>query len=146
MVIDPDELLSEIKILKDSNRDINIKISMNAHVVTEMHKCLDKKEESVRSKLNIGTTSMGIGPTYEDKYARTGIRIIDLSDINIIKQKIETIYKMKRELLRDSKFNDENERDKLAMSLYNLGREIIKYVDYTEELINNEYKTGKTYF
>ncbi|KQB33994.1 MULTISPECIES: adenylosuccinate synthase [Acidiplasma] len=143
MVIDPDELLSEIKILKDSNRDINIKISMNAHVVTEMHKCLDKKEESVRSKLNIGTTSMGIGPTYEDKYARTGIRIIDLSDINIIKQKIETIYKMKRELLRDSKFNDENERDKLAMSLYNLGREIIKYVDYTEELINNEYKTGK---
>ncbi|KJE49593.1 MULTISPECIES: adenylosuccinate synthase [Acidiplasma] len=143
MVIDPDELLSEIKILKDSNRDINIKISMNAHVVTEMHKCLDKKEESVRSKLNIGTTSMGIGPTYEDKYARTGIRIIDLSDINIIKQKIETIYKMKRELLRDSKFNDENERDKLAMNLYNLGTEIIKYVDYTEELINNEYKTGK---
>ena len=143
MVIDPDELLSEIKILKDSNRDINIKISMNAHVVTEMHKCLDKKEESVRSKLNIGTTSMGIGPTYEDKYARTGIRIIDLSDINIIKQKIETIYKMKRELLRDSKFNDENERDKLAMNLYNLGMEIIKYVDYTEELINNEYKTGK---
>ena len=46
----PTEILNDLTL-----RDINIKISMNAHVVTEMHKCLDKKEESVRSKLNIAT-------------------------------------------------------------------------------------------
>ena len=92
MVIDPEELVSEIELLKKSKKDIEIKISAGAHIVTKMHKCLDKKEEAVRSKLNIGTTSQGIGPTYEDKYARTGIRFIDLSNKEIISDKIETIF------------------------------------------------------
>ncbi len=143
MVLDLEELLTEIDVLKVANKNINIKISANAHIVSKMHKFLDKQEESIRSNLNIGTTSMGIGPTYEDKYARTGIRVIDLSDIEILRQKIGTIYKMKKELLKDSIYNDENERENLAKDLYSLGEKINCYIDYTETLINAEYKTGK---
>ncbi len=144
MVIDPEELISEIELLKKSNKKIIIKISSGAHIVTKMHKFLDKKEESIRSKLNIGTTSQGIGPTYEDKYGRTGIRMIDLSNKDILKNKINTIYNMKMELLKDSIYNDENERNKMVDELYLFGQSILKYMDYTEIIINNDYNNGKS--
>jgi adenylosuccinate synthase len=143
MVIDPEELVSEIDLLKKSKKDIEIKISAGAHIVTKMHKCLDKKEEAVRSKLNIGTTSQGIGPTYEDKYARTGIRFIDLSNKEIIADKIETIFNMKRELLKGSIYEDPEERKKMVESLFSYGNSILKYMDYTENVIYNDYRNGK---
>ncbi len=143
MVIDPEELTAEISLLKKSKKDIEIKISAGAHIVTKMHKCLDKKEESVRSKLNIGTTSQGIGPTYEDKYARTGIRLIDLSNKEIISNKIETIFNMKRGLLEGSIYEDPAERAKMADALFLQGNSILKYMDYTENVIYNDYKSGK---
>ena len=143
MVIDPEELVSEIDLLKKSKKDIEIKISAGAHIVTKMHKCLDKKEEAVRSKLNIGTTSQGIGPTYEDKYARTGIRFIDLSNKEIIADKIETIFNMKRELLKGSIYEDPEERKKMVESLFSYGKLILKYMDYTENVIYNDYRNGK---
>ncbi|WMT51767.1 MAG: adenylosuccinate synthase [Ferroplasma sp.] len=143
MVIDPEELVSEIELLKKSKKDIEIKISAGAHIVTKMHKCLDKREEAVRSKLNIGTTSQGIGPTYEDKYARTGIRLIDLSNKEIISNKIETIFNMKRELLKGSVYENPEERKKMVEDLYSYGSLILKYMDYTENTIYNHYRCGK---
>ncbi len=143
MVIEPEELISEIKLLTNANKKIIIKISSGAHIVTKMHKLLDKKEESIRSKLNIGTTSQGIGPTYEDKYARTGIRMIDLSNKNILKNKIETIYNMKMELLKDSVYSDEQERNRMIDELYNMGQSILKYMDYTEITVNEAYNNGR---
>ncbi|WMT54145.1 adenylosuccinate synthase [Ferroplasma acidiphilum] len=143
MVIDPEELVSELDLLKKSKKDIEIKISAGAHIVTKMHKCLDKKEEEIRSKLNIGTTSQGIGPTYEDKYARTGIRFIDLSNPEIIEDKIETIYNMKKQLLKGSIFENPEERAKMVKDLCGFGNSIMQYMDYTENVINNDYRLGK---
>jgi adenylosuccinate synthase len=143
MVIDPEELVSEIDLLKKSKKDIEIKISAGAHIVTKMHKCLDKREEAVRSKLNIGTTSQGIGPTYEDKYARTGIRLIDLSNKEIISNKIETIFNMKRELLKGSVYENPEERRKMVEDLFSYGNSILKYMDYTENTIYSDYRRGK---
>ena len=98
---------------------------------------------TVWSKLNIGTTSQGIGPTYEDKYARTGIRFIDLSNKEIIADKIETIFNMKRELLKASIYEDLEERKKMVESLFSYGKLILKYMDYTENVIYNDYRNGK---
>ncbi|MEM0140202.1 MAG: adenylosuccinate synthase [Ferroplasma sp.] len=143
MVIDPEELIDEIKLLKESNKAIEIKISSGAHIVTKMHKALDKMEEGVRSKLNIGTTSQGIGPTYEDKYARTGIRMIDLASPDIIKEKIEIIYKMKENLLKDTIYSTPQERMKMGDELFSYGKEIMQYMDYTEDRIYRDYSEGK---
>ncbi len=143
MVIDPLALMDEINNLKSSKCKARIKISKLAHVVTPMHKELDKKEEEVRSKLSLGTTAQGIGPTYEDKYARTGIRMTDLQNLEILMEKIETIYRMKLNLLADTEFADASARERIAKELYRAGMELEPYLEYTEATIYDLYQQGK---
>lgn len=143
MVIDPFALLEEIDSLSKARSTAKLKISKMAHVVTPMHKYLDVKEEEVRAKLSLGTTAQGIGPTYEDKYARTGIRMADLESPEIIRQKIETIYLMKKNLLEDSEFADQKRRDQVADELYKAGRKLEPYLEYTEVTLRKLYENGK---
>ncbi len=143
MVIDPLALIDEINNLKSSKCKARIKISKLAHVVTPMHKELDKKEEEVRSKLSLGTTAQGIGPTYEDKYARTGIRMTDLQNLEILMEKIEIIYRMKLNLLADTEFADASARERIAKELYRAGMELEPYLEYTEATIYDLYQQGK---
>ena len=90
MVIDPIGILEELNTLK--NLDILIKnrilVDYYAHIVTPIHKCIDRTNEK-RTKNKIGTTCKGIGPTYTDKYNRIGIRAIDLLSHDTLKKKIE---------------------------------------------------------
>lgn len=143
MVIDPLALIDEINNLKLSKCKAVIRISKLAHVVTPMHKALDKKEEEVRSKLSLGTTAMGIGPTYEDKYARTGIRMTDLQNLEILREKIEIIYKMKLNLLAETEFADASAREKIALELHRAGKELEPFLEYTEATIYELYRQGK---
>ena len=89
MVVDPVGVLEEIKILQDNEVDIEgrILIDYYAHIVTPIHKLIDKTNE-IRSGNKIGTTCKGIGPAYGDKYQRIGIRAIDLLDIKKLKTKL----------------------------------------------------------
>tara|TARA_B100001750_G_C15474338_1_gene581612 strand:- start:154 stop:1410 length:1257 start_codon:yes stop_codon:yes gene_type:complete len=85
MVIDPIELVEEINMLKE--KDISIEkvlISPNAHIVTPLHKLLDRKNEEKTNNF-IGTTCKGIGPCYVDKYNRVGIRAVDLKNEDKVK-------------------------------------------------------------
>tara|TARA_B100000965_G_scaffold226049_1_gene189234 strand:- start:596 stop:1855 length:1260 start_codon:yes stop_codon:yes gene_type:complete len=89
MVIDPIGIINEIECLK--NNQINFKerifIDFYAHIVTPIHKLIDKTTEK-KSNNKIGTTCKGIGPTYQDKYQRIGIRAVDLFDLEKLKIKI----------------------------------------------------------
>ncbi|GAA4074521.1 hypothetical protein GCM10023065_31770 [Microbacterium laevaniformans] len=76
-----------------------MKISANAHVITQYHRTLDKVTERFLGKRMIGTTGRGIGPTYADKINRVGIRIQDLFDENILRQKVEGALDQKNHLL-----------------------------------------------
>lgn len=100
VVIDPAALLSEIHQLEDAG--INIKgrlfISQNAHLIMPYHKLLDSINESGSSK--IGTTGRGIGPCYIDKYARKGIKIVDLLDKKDLEEKIKFNIEEKNNILR----------------------------------------------
>ncbi|OUX37525.1 MAG: adenylosuccinate synthase [Candidatus Pelagibacter sp. TMED273] len=88
MVIDPLELVDEISMLRQKNISTdNILISPNAHIVTPLHKYLDRKNEEKTNNF-IGTTCKGIGPCYVDKYNRVGIRALDLND----KDKLRTAF------------------------------------------------------
>jgi len=91
MVIDPITLEDEINELKGQGVNINnrLHISLQAHVVTPIHKLLDVVLEEMRGEDAIGTTKRGIGPCYSDKVARSGIRIGDLSNYQKVEKKIE---------------------------------------------------------
>ena len=85
MVIDPIELVEELNMLKNKNICTkNVLIAPNAHIVTPIHKLLDRKNEEKTNNF-IGTTCKGIGPCYVDKYNRSGIRGIDLQNLDKIK-------------------------------------------------------------
>jgi adenylosuccinate synthase len=74
-------------------------VSANAHVITHYHRTLDKVTERFLGKRQIGTTGRGIGPAYADKINRVGIRIQDLFDENILRQKVEGALHQKNHLL-----------------------------------------------
>jgi len=90
MVIDPIGILEEVNTLKKINITVKNRILIDyyAHIVTPIHKCIDRTNEK-RTDNKIGTTCKGIGPTYTDKYNRIGIRAIDLLSNNKLKKKIE---------------------------------------------------------
>lgn len=92
VVVDPDVLLEEIKELLDKGIPIGPKrlgLSERAHLIMPYHKAIDIARENAKAKSKIGTTGRGIGPCYEDKVARVGIRAIDLTDPDILKEKIK---------------------------------------------------------
>lgn len=90
VVLDPSVLIEEIESLKSSGYSAsNLKISSQTHVILPYHKDLDFAQEKKQEEGRIGTTCRGIGPCYVDKYNRRGIRICDLYNPKILKQKLE---------------------------------------------------------
>src|SRR5207244_12836748 len=90
MVIDPEALLEEIEKLRGMGVriDDNLKVSDSAHVILPYHKALDLARESAAGDGKIGTTGRGIGPAYETKVSRYGIRVADLLDPDVLRAKI----------------------------------------------------------
>ena len=102
VVIDPKVLTEEMTGLeKQGISTERLKISSNAHVIMPYHIALDGASESRLGTNKIGTTKRGIGPCYQDKYTRIGIRIQDLLDPKILREKVEAALAVKNEILRD---------------------------------------------
>ena len=137
MVIDPAGINQEINLLKENNIDFNDRILIDyyAHVVTPIHKIIDKNNE-LKTKNFIGTTCKGIGPTYADKYNRIGIRIIDLLDIESLKDKINNRLEIgleKKEIYSNDRKEINTEKEKFYQSC-----ELIKpFILDTHPIIHN---------
>ncbi|MGJ0390154.1 adenylosuccinate synthase [Microbacterium sp. CGR1] len=100
VVIDLEVLFSELEALGGRGIDVSrLKVSANAHIITQYHRTLDKVTERFLGKRMIGTTGRGIGPAYADKINRVGIRVQDLFDENILRQKVEGALDQKNHLL-----------------------------------------------
>ncbi len=98
VVVDPEVLLGEIARLKDAGVNVGpqrLVLSEKAHLIMPYHKAIDAAREALKGKVKIGTTGRGIGPCYEDKAARVGIRAIDLTEPEALKEKIRTNLKEK---------------------------------------------------
>jgi adenylosuccinate synthase len=100
VVIDPQVLLDEIDGLADRGVDCaKLLVSANAHLITPYHRALDKVTERYLGSARIGTTGRGIGPAYGDKIARVGIRVQDLFDPGILRQKLDLVLREKNQVL-----------------------------------------------
>ncbi len=98
VVVDPEVLLGEIEYLKTKGIDVSpdkLKISERAQVIMPYHKAVDLGREKMKGDKKIGTTGRGIGPCYEDKATRRGIRFVDLLDPKGFAEKVRTILKEK---------------------------------------------------
>jgi adenylosuccinate synthase len=100
VVIDPEVLLAEIEgLARRSVSSERLLISANAHLIMPHHRALDRVTERYLGKARIGTTGRGIGPAYADKVARTGIRVQDLFDPGILRQKLDLALREKNQVL-----------------------------------------------
>jgi adenylosuccinate synthase len=144
VVIDPAVLLTEIKGLNE--RGINtskLKISTNAHLITPYHRTIDKVSERFLGKSKIGTTGRGIGPAYADKINRIGIRVQDLFDQSILKQKVEAALHDKNQILVKV-FNRKGITVDEVIDEYLGYAEILKpYVTDTSLLLDQALQQGK---
>jgi adenylosuccinate synthase len=97
VVVDPSALVREIDMLKEAGVDVNgrLFLSDRAHLILPYHRQVEKAAEAARGASKIGTTSRGIGPTYEDKMARRGLRVCDLVDAQCFRRKLEIVLKEK---------------------------------------------------
>ena len=98
VVVDPFVLLEEIDYLAANQVDVSsdmLKVSSRAHLIMAYHREIDKAREEKKGDKKIGTTGRGIGPCYEDKATRRGIRFCDLMDLALLKEKIIAILEEK---------------------------------------------------
>ena len=101
VVVDPNVLIGELDALRRKRIDVSgLRISANAHLIMPYHVMLDTAGEAKLGKYEIGTTKRGIGPCYTDKAARLGIRVQDMLDPKILRQKIFAALEPKKQLLR----------------------------------------------
>jgi adenylosuccinate synthase len=102
-VVNPRTLFDEIDTLREQGLDPDIRVAERAHVILPYHRVLDGIEEEVKSEddQEVGTTGRGIGPTYEDKAARRGIRIADLTHPDVLEQRLEYVVPQKRAVVEE---------------------------------------------
>jgi len=132
-VVDPAVLLAEMDSLRNRGIDPSrLRLSANAHLIMPYHRKLDAVRERFLGKQQIGTTRKGIGPAYLDKYARTGLRVQDLFDPKIFRDKVATVLKEKNSILTKV-FNQ------LPMAA---GEMIDEYLGYAERLADHVTDTG----
>jgi len=144
VVVDPKALLDEIKFLE--NLGINIKgrllISQNAHLIMPYHKLLDSISESSATK--IGTTGRGIGPCYIDKYARKGIKIVDLLDKSVLEEKIKINIEEKNNLLKKLYDHEELNVEEIINEYLEFDDAIDQYITDVPSYLNSELNNGKS--
>lgn len=102
-VVNPETLFAELDTLREKGLDPDVRIARRAHVILPYHRVLDGIEEEVKSDSDLaaGTTGRGIGPTYEDKAGRRGIRIGDLLDPDVLRERLEYAVPQKRALAEE---------------------------------------------
>jgi adenylosuccinate synthase len=137
-------LLEEIRGLNERGVDTSkLKISTNAHLITPYHRTIDKVSERFLGKSKIGTTGRGIGPAYADKINRIGIRIQDLFDPSILRQKLEGALRDKNQVLIKV-FNRKGIEVDDVLNEYLGYAEILKpYVTDTSLLLNQALDKGE---
>ena len=143
VVIDPAALMEEIKMVQSFGVKIDgrLFISHNAHLIMPYHKLLDNIREQGTQK--IGTTGRGIGPAYIDKYMRTGIRVVDLLDRKVLREKLTRNIEEKNQILSKVYGKTEIDIEQLINEYQQFDKQIDLFVTDTSAYLNNALRKKK---
>jgi adenylosuccinate synthase len=145
VVIDPEVLLAEIDGLASRGVSCDrLLISANAHLIMPHQRALDRVTERYLGKARIGTTGRGIGPAYADKVARTGIRVQDLFDPGILRQKLDLALREKNQVLTKVYNRRGIDADTVTREYLGYGEKLRRYVADTARVLNGALDEGKS--
>ena len=145
LVIDPAALLSEIETLESAGVAVvgNLFISNRAHVLFPAHRMMEKMSEGREGRISIGTTSRGIGPCYEDKTARRGIRVADLLDTEVFRAQYDSVMQEKVVIARALGIDSELSLSAIRAEYEAFAERIRPMVCDTAGLLNHAIRDGK---
>jgi adenylosuccinate synthase len=145
VVIDPVAVVEEIRMIRDLGYDVDgrLLISHNAHLIMPYHKRIEEVRERARDTSAIGTTGRGIGPAYVDKVARTGIRVVDLLDRDVLRVKLKRAIEEKNAILKGIYDADELNVEQIIEEYVEFDQLIDPYVTDTSQYLCNALKEGK---
>ena len=147
VVVDPFVLLDEIDYLLKNGIDASpkmLKISNRAHLIMPYHQKIDSAREDKIGAQKIGTTGRGIGPCYEDKAARRGIRLCDLLDFDLFKEKLMAVLEEKNFYLQHYFKTEPLDPETLIRQFKGIKDQLIPYIDDVSVILDEGIKTGKT--
>jgi adenylosuccinate synthase len=146
VVVDPEVLLMEIEKLKSKGISISpetLMISERAHVIMPYHKQVDHAREKMKGDQKIGTTGRGIGPAYEDKATRRGIRFVDLIQSESFEEKVRSILDEKNFYLKHYMNSETVDPEAVIDSYKNYAKKLGPYVTNISIVIDEAIKKGK---
>ena len=146
VVVDPLVLLEEIEYLLSNDIDASpsmLKISNRAHIIMPYHKLIDNAREVDKGDKKIGTTGRGIGPCYEDKATRRGIRFCDLLDFDFFKEKVRIILEEKNFYLKNYFKSQTIDPETIINSFEQIRKRLLPYIDDVSVILFEGINSGK---
>ncbi len=146
VVLDPMAFLKEVAALREAGVKVDgsIFVSNRAHVILPYHRMIELASENAPGRVKIGTTSRGIGPAYEDKMGRRGLRVADLLDLQLLRTHIENACREKN-MIAHALFNsDPLDPDKMYADYAEASAKIAPFVCDTAALLNHALRSGES--
>ena len=146
VVLDPLAFLKEVGALRQAGVTVdgNLFVSNRAHVILPYHRMIELAAENAPGRVKIGTTSRGIGPAYEDKMGRRGLRVADLLDLQLLRKHIENAVREKN-MIAHALFNSEPlDADKMYTEYAQAAEKVAPFVCDTAMLLNQALTAGQS--
>jgi len=146
VVLDPIAFLNEVRMLREAGVDVNgrLFVSSRAHVILPYHRMIELAAENAPGRVKIGTTSRGIGPAYEDKMGRRGLRVSDLLDRELLRTHIENACREKNTIAH-ALFNSEPlDADRMFQEYARAAEQVAPFIADTAALLNHALGRGES--
>jgi adenylosuccinate synthase len=146
VVLDPMAFLKEVAMLREQGVQVdgNLFVSNRAHVILPYHRMIELAAENAPGRVKIGTTSRGIGPAYEDKMGRRGLRVADLLDLGLLRTHIQNACREKN-MIAHALFNSEPlDADKMYEEYAAVSKQVAPFVADTAALLNKAIRNGES--
>ena len=146
VVLDPMAFLQEVERLREVGVDVSGKlfVSNRAHVILPYHRMIELAAENAPGRMKIGTTSRGIGPAYEDKMKRSGLRVVDMLNTALLRTHIQNACHEKNTIARALFGTDPLDANKMYEEYARVAERLAPYITDTALLLNQALRAGES--